>query len=118
MAENPEIVLPDGALNAKQIERQFKGKSAVAKVADKERAEVYYFAEDGNLIEVRDGWQKIGKWYARDDGRLCIDLKGEHRDCRMIIKEGEQLPPVCCETGWQPPLRTDLFRFLPGGPAA
>ncbi len=88
MAGNSEIVLPDGALNAEQIERQFKGKSAVAKVADKERAEVYYFAEDGSVIEARDGWQKSGKWYVRDDGRLCIDLKGEHRDCRMIIKQG------------------------------
>ena len=88
ITEKPVVVVPDGALNAEQIEVQFKGKSAVAKVADKERAEVYYFAEDGSVIEARDGWQKSGKWYVRDDGRLCIDLKGEHRDCRMIIKEG------------------------------
>ena len=88
MDEKPVIVLPDGALNAEQIEGQFKGKSAVAKVADKERAEFYYFAGDGSVIEARGGWQKSGKWYVRDDGRLCIDLKGEHRDCRMIIKEG------------------------------
>lgn len=87
MAESV-IIMPAGALNAEQIEAQFKGKSTVAKVADKERVEVYYFAEDGNVIEVRDGWQKSGKWYVRDDGRLCIDLEGEHRDCRMIIKEG------------------------------
>ena len=86
--ENPVIVMPVGALNAEQIEEQFKDKSTVAKVADKERAEVYFFAEDGRVTEVRNGWQKTGKWYVRDDGRLCIDLKGEHRDCRMIIKEG------------------------------
>lgn len=86
--ENPVIVMPVGALNAEQIEEQFKDKSTVAKVADKERAEVYFFAEDGSVTEVRNGWQKTGKWYVRDDGRLCIDLKGEHRDCRMIIKEG------------------------------
>ena len=89
MAGSSEIVLPDGALNAKQIERQFKDKSAVAKVAEKKRAEVYYFAEDGSVIEARDGFQKTGKWSVRDDGRLCIDLKGEHGDCRMIIKEGD-----------------------------
>jgi hypothetical protein len=89
MAGSSEIVLPDGALNAEQIERQFKDKSAVAKVAEKKRAEVYYFAEDGSVIEARDGFQKTGKWSVRDDGRLCIDLKGEHRDCRMIIKEGD-----------------------------
>jgi hypothetical protein len=86
--EKQVIVLPVGALNAEQIEEQFKGKSTVAKVADKERAEVYFFAEDGSVTEVRNGWQKTGKWYTRDDGRLCIDIKGEHRDCRMIIKEG------------------------------
>lgn len=86
--EKPVIVMPVGALNAEQIEEQFKGKSTLAKVADNERVEVYYFAEDGSVIEARDGWQKSGKWYVRDDGRLCIDLKGEHRDCRMIIKEG------------------------------
>lgn len=90
MAKKPVIVLPDGALNAEQIEGQFKGKSAVAKVADKERAEIYFFADDGRVIEARGGWQKTGKWYVRDDGRLCIDLVGEHRDCRMIIKDGDQ----------------------------
>ena len=88
MAEKPSVIMPDGALNAEQIKGQFTGKSTVAKVADKERAEVYYFAEDGSVIEARDGFQKTGKWYVRDDGRLCIDLKGEHRDCRLIIKEG------------------------------
>lgn len=86
--ENPLIVMPSGALNAEEIRGQFKGKSTVAKVADKDRVEVYYFAEDGTVIEARGGFQKTGKWYVRDDGRLCIDLKGEHRDCRMIIKEG------------------------------
>ena len=86
--EKPIIVMPGDVLNAEQIEGQFKGKSAVAKVADDERVEVYYFADDGRVIEARNGWQKTGKWYVRDDGRLCIDLKGEHRDCRMIIKEG------------------------------
>lgn len=89
MTEESTIVMPAGALNAAQIEGQFKGKSAVAKVADKERAEFYYFADDGSVVEVRNGWQKRGKWYVRDDGRLCIDLGGEHRDCRMIIKEGK-----------------------------
>ena len=88
MAEKPSVIMPDGALNAEQIKGQFTGKSTVAKVADKELAEVYYFAEDGSVIEARDGFQKTGKWYVRDDGRLCIDLKGEHRDCRLIIKEG------------------------------
>ena len=86
--EKPIIVMPGDVLNAEQIEGQFKGKSAVAKVADDERVEVYYFADDGRVIEARNGWQKTGKWYVRDDGRLCIDLKGEHRDCRMIVKEG------------------------------
>jgi hypothetical protein len=88
MAEKPAIVLPDGTLNAEQIEGQFTGKTAVAKVADKERVEIYYFAENGSVIEARNGFQKSGKWSVRDDGRLCIDLKGEKRDCRMIIKEG------------------------------
>jgi len=86
--EKPVIVMPADALNAEQIKTQFSGKSSVAKVADKERFEGYYFAEDGSVIEARKGFQKTGKWYVRDDGRLCIDLKGEHRDCRMIIKEG------------------------------
>ena len=90
MDEAPVIVLPDGALNAEQIEKQFKGKSTLAKVGEKERVEVYYFAENGRVIEARNGWQKSGKWYVRDDGRLCIDLKGEHRDCRMIIQEGNK----------------------------
>ena len=90
MAKEPPIVLPDGALNAGQIKQQFTGRTAAAKIADKERAELYYFAEDGKVTETRGSWQKTGEWYVREDGRLCIDLVGEHRDCRMIIKDGDQ----------------------------
>lgn len=90
MAEKPPIVLPDGALNAQQIKQQFTGRTVAAKIAGKERAELYFFAEDGKVTEVRRNWQKIGQWSTREDGRLCIDLVGEHRDCRMIIKEGDQ----------------------------
>jgi len=90
MSGKPPIVLPDGALNAEQIKQQFSGQTTAAKIAGKERAELYYFAEDGVVIEVRGNRQKNGDWYVREDGRLCIDLVGEHRDCRMIIKDGDQ----------------------------
>jgi len=85
-----EIALPDGALNAQQIDAQFKGKTVLAEVPVKGKQEGYYFAENGNVVEVRDGLQKDGKWFVREDGRLCIDLEGEHKDCRMIIKEGDK----------------------------
>lgn len=90
MAGSPPIVLPDGALNASQIDEQFRGKTVLADVPVKGKHEVYYFADDGMVIEARDGLQKTGTWYVREDGRLCIDLKGEHKDCRMIIKEGDK----------------------------
>ena len=90
MAEKPPIVLPDGALNAEQIKQRFNGQTAAAKIAGKERFEHYYFATDGEVIEVRGNRQKSGDWYVREDGRLCIDLVGEHRDCRMIVKDGDQ----------------------------
>ena len=49
MAEKPSIVLPDGALNAEQIKQQFTGQTASAKIAGKEKAELYYFNEDGKV---------------------------------------------------------------------
>ena len=88
--EKKPIVLPEGALNAQQIKQQFTDRTAAAKIAGKQRAELYFFAEGGKVTEVRGNRQKIGKWSTRKDGRLCIDLVGEHRDCRMIIKEGDQ----------------------------
>jgi hypothetical protein len=39
---------------------------------------------------VRDGFQEIGTWNIRDDGRLCTNLESSGRDCRIIVKQGGQ----------------------------
>ena len=88
--ENPEIVLPQGVLNAPQIEQLFTGKTVAATIESKDQSMVFFFGKDGKVLRVRDGWQKSGTWETRKDGRLCIDLKRSRRDCRIIVKQGEQ----------------------------
>lgn len=88
MAGKPEVVLPDGALSASQVKSLFSGKSVASKQADENHDILYYFASSGEVTEVHNGWQSVGTWSARDDGRLCVDLKGKSRDCRMIVREG------------------------------
>jgi len=88
MAGKPEVVLPDGALNADEIRSLFSGNSVTGKPKDEGHEIFYYFASNGELSEVHNGWQTGGTWTVRDDGRLCMDLEGESRDCRMITREG------------------------------
>ncbi len=114
MAGEPPIVLPDGALNAEQLKQQFTGRTAAAKIAGKERVELYYFAEDGKVTEIRGNWQKTGEWYVREDGRLCIDLVGEHRDCRVIIKDGDQYHQYAAKRDGNHEYEQSYSEFLQG----
>ena len=89
-SEKPDLILPAGVLTALQIEQLFIGKTVAATIESKDRNLVFFFAEDGKVQRIRNGWQKSGRWKVRDDGRLCIDLKGSSRECRMIVKQGDQ----------------------------
>lgn len=88
MAGTPGVVLPEGALSAEQIRSLFSDRSVAAKSRENGHETYYYFAEGGQVIEAHNGWQQTGLWTVREDGRLCIDLEGDNRDCRMIVKEG------------------------------
>ncbi len=88
--QEPEIVLPEGVLNAPQIKQLFTGKTVAATVENKDQEKVFYFGKNGKMRQVRDGWQRNGTWDVREDGRLCVDLKGSRRDCRMIVKQGNK----------------------------
>ncbi|MGK2907865.1 MAG: hypothetical protein ACSLFH_16200 [Desulfuromonadales bacterium] len=84
------IILPEGVLEAPRIGALFSGRTVVATIEGKDRELVFFFGKDGQLIQVRNGWQEIGSWNVRDDGRLCTDLEGSGRDCRIIVKQGGQ----------------------------
>lgn len=90
MADKPEIPLPQGVLNATQIKQLVLGKTVAAMVEGKDRDRVFFFGKDGKLQQVRDGWQRSGTWEVREDGRLCTELKGAGRDCRIIVKQGQE----------------------------
>jgi hypothetical protein len=90
MAGSPPIVLPEGVLDASQIKPLFSGNTTLATVEGKDRERVFFFGEEGQLIKVRNGFQELGTWEVRDDGRLCTDLASSGRDCRIIVKKGAQ----------------------------
>ena len=89
-AAGPEIPLPASTLNAQQIETLFSGYTAAANTPDgKDQELVTYFGKDGKVEQAQKGFIEKGKWYVREDARLCVDLKGEKRDCRIIVKDGD-----------------------------
>ncbi|MGK2907846.1 MAG: hypothetical protein ACSLFH_16105 [Desulfuromonadales bacterium] len=84
------IELPQGVLSAAQIGPLFSGNTVVATVDGKDREQVIFFGKDGQLVQVHEGFQQIGVWDVRADGRLCTALEEAGRDCRMIFKQGGQ----------------------------
>jgi hypothetical protein len=79
-----------GALSASQIGPLFSGNTVLATVEGNNQEFVFFFGKDGQLIKVRDGFQEVGAWDVRDDGRLCTDLKSSGHDCRIIVKQSDQ----------------------------
>lgn len=90
MTSKPPIVLPEGSLDATQIEQLFSGNTFVATIEDEGKDLVFFFGNDGAVTRVSEGWQRDGRWEAREDGRLCIDLEGANRDCRLVVKQGDR----------------------------
>lgn len=88
-AASTGVVLPEGVLNAQQLEQLVQNKTVATSVEDGKREELFYFGKDGKLLRVRDGLQSTGSWNVRDDGRLCTQLQGKGRDCRIIVKQGQ-----------------------------
>ena len=79
----------EGALSAQQINALFSGKTVLSDSADaKEQVLISYFRPDGRIQQARNGWLKKGTWKSREDGRLCINLKGSRQDCRAIVQQG------------------------------
>lgn len=90
MGGKPPVVLPEGVLNAEQISPLFSGYTVTATDESKGRETVFYFDQDGKITQIWDGWQKVGHWSVRDDGRLCVDFEKSGRDCGIIVKQGAQ----------------------------
>lgn len=90
MNDQTGVSLPEGAMNASQIEQLVMGKTAATEVEGKDRDVLFYFGRYGKLQRVRDGLQSFGSWEVREDGRLCTQLKGYGRDCRVIAKQGQK----------------------------
>ena len=89
MGSSPGVVLPEGVLNAQQLEQLVHDKTIATSVEDGNREVIFYFGKDGMLQRVRDGLQSTGSWKIRDDGRLCTQLQRKGRDCRIIVKQGQ-----------------------------
>jgi hypothetical protein len=116
MADRPpkKAPLPDGALDSQQIKQHFSDRTTVATFDNKDKVEVYYFSPDGQVTEIEDGFQRYGSWYVRKDGRLCMQIENEHKDCRMIIKEGEQYQQYAAKLDGNHVYEQTYSRFMAG----
>lgn len=88
-AEEAEVALPPGTLNADQVTQRFSGYSAVSVLDKSGRVSLTYYNPDGTLRQKQDGEQRSGNWRVKRDGRICLDFPGERERCRIIVKEGE-----------------------------
>jgi len=91
VAAQQSLQLPEGLLKGKQIEALFSERTVAANSADGKNQElVIYFKSDGQVQQVEQGFRTNGKWKIRKDDRLCVNLKGSARDCRIIVKKGNE----------------------------
>lgn len=49
-----------------------------------------YYAPNGTLKQKRGGEIRTGNWSVRKDGRICLAMGGEKRQCRFVRKEQNQ----------------------------
>lgn len=89
MQQDPQ--LPAGTLSAKQIKQLFTSRTVSAYSVDgKEQEMVIYFGRFGKVQQAKKGFQEDGKWRVRKDARLCVELKGAPRACRIIVKNDKE----------------------------
>jgi len=90
MMTRAPVDMPEGVLDAAQINELFSGNSVAANPKGDGPNIFFYFGSDGSLVSVREGFQERGSWWAREDGRLCIQLEVDKRRCPIIVKKGTQ----------------------------
>ena len=78
-----------GTLDAAAVTALFSGKT-VESVLDKTgRVSLTYYSPTGELRQLQNGEKRNGRWEVRADGRICLDLPEDDRQCRIIVKDGD-----------------------------
>lgn len=73
-----------------------------------------YYAPNGTLKQTRAGEVRTGSWSVRKDGRICLAMGGEQRQCRFVLKEQNQYKKfTVSKSGKVKPVVTYLS-FQPG----
>ena len=87
-AEEKDVALPQGTLNAAEVTKLFSGKSVESILEKNGRVSLTYYNPNGSLRQLQDGIRRSGVWRVREDSRICLDFAGDRDRCRIIVKEG------------------------------
>ncbi len=79
-----KIPLPDGTLYDRQVERLIYGQTVEAFSPDRKTRQLIYFVPNGNLRQVRNQRLEFGTWKVTSQGRLCMQVEGRGKKCRIL----------------------------------
>lgn len=78
-----------------EVLKLFSGKTVEAYHVKKDFDIKTYFNTDGTYRQFRDGEPRAGKWWVKDDGKMCMQRSDRNREyCRIIVKAGDKLTKV------------------------
>lgn len=86
-AGKPEIALPQGTLTTEEIFALFNNKTVYSLTAVQKRESISYYDPSGEVRQMRNGIERIGRWRVTDSGRMCLQMEELPEKCRIIVRE-------------------------------
>lgn len=80
------IILPPGTLDRAAVATLFSDRT-VKSESGSGRITLTYYNPDGSLRQLQYGEKRDGRWWIRDDGRICLKLEDGDKKCRVIVND-------------------------------
>lgn len=105
--------LPPGTLGPTAVRVLFYDQTVESRNAGGDLSLTYY-APNGTLKQKRGGEVRTGSWTVRKDGRMCLAMSGEKRQCRFVLKEQNQYKKFTLSKSGQVNPVVSYLSFQPG----
>jgi len=83
----PEITLPAGTLTSAELLALFNNRTVYSVTAVLGRESVSYYDPNGEVRQLRNGIERIGRWRVNDSARICLQMEDLPEKCRIIVNE-------------------------------
>jgi hypothetical protein len=83
-----KVPLPPSTLYAAEVTTLFSGKTVESTLDENGRVRLTYYNPNGELRQLGKGKKRSGTWWVKKNGRICLQMEGGKKTCRIIVKEG------------------------------